>query len=94
MKNAIAALFWSTLYIALCATILLGLAALYVEHGMVTFWIGIAIVCGIGLLSLRKPRPIYIIEPPHRDGHQFSDTGQAVSDREDNARRHLPDGRL
>jgi hypothetical protein len=63
MRAALIELFWFTLYIVLCAIILLGLAALYVEHGMLTFWIGVVIVCGISLVGLNR-RPIYIIEPP------------------------------
>jgi hypothetical protein len=93
MKNQIAALFWFTAYIVLCAIVLLGLAALYVDYGMLIFWIGVVIVSGIGLLSLRRPRPIYIIEPPHRDGRRYADTDPVVSDQQRNDSRHLPDGR-
>jgi hypothetical protein len=43
------------------AVVLLGLSWLYVEYGMALFWLGVAFVCGIGLLSVRRT-PVYFGE--------------------------------
>ena len=47
------------------AVVLLGLSWLYVEYGMVIFWVGVVSVCLLGLLSGRRA-PVYLAEDDFR----------------------------
>jgi hypothetical protein len=51
--------------LTIIAVVLLGLAWLYVEYGMVIFWVGVVSVCAIGLLSGRRA-PVYMAEHDFR----------------------------
>lgn len=93
MREAAKALFWFTAYVVICAMVLLGLVALYINYGMLMLWLGVAIICALAFLNERKRRPIYIMPPQHPDDRRYVDIFPALSDRGDNDSRHLPDGR-
>jgi hypothetical protein len=51
--------------LTMIAVVLLGLSWLYVEYGMALFWLGVMLVCAIGLLSGRRA-PVYPAEDDSR----------------------------